>query len=151
MISRFIIPCIGILYALYMVFMIPSNTTLTCIRDRRFDRCKIIESRLGVSKSVKFPLNILRGAKVNENDGGFDYNTTYEIILLTTSGEVRFTNYDINDQSEAQAVMSRINNFVTNPQQTSLREKQDNRLIVFSLAIIAIVCALLAIFLGWGV
>ncbi len=78
------------------------------------------------SKSKEIPLNILQGAKVEENNDG-DGSNTYRVVILTSSGEVPFTSNSSSGESEKQAIASHIKNFIKNPAIASLTEKQDDR------------------------
>lgn len=111
---------------LIFIFTIARATTLTC---RRVEpslpaTCELATSRLVWSRVKEFELQGAR-PKTTETDG----NTNYAYPLQASSGDIYelpigpFTSEDI--------LASRINNFVEDPEETSLGYRYDNRVVSY--------------------
>jgi len=108
---------LGIIFLVGGVFAIfaVKVTTLTCQRTHLTrGSCRLFTSSLLESKVREIPVNTLQGAK-DEDDG---------IVLLTTSGEVSL---DSASDSNSSSDTSRINEFVSTPQQRTLTIQVDGR------------------------
>ncbi|MDD1428888.1 DUF4564 domain-containing protein [Dolichospermum sp. ST_sed9] len=71
-------------------------------------------------------MNTLRGATVEESED--DDGISYRVIILTTGDKVPFTYYYSNSGfDDKQAIASHIEEFVKNPQITSLKEEQNDQ------------------------
>jgi hypothetical protein len=107
-------------------FIILQNTTLTCSRNEPAN-CQLVTSRLlGLNSKRIIPVNTLRGATVEES--GDDEGIYYRVIILTTGDKIPFTYYYSNSGfDDKQAIASHIEEFVKNPQITSLKEEQNDQ------------------------
>lgn len=120
----------GIFFAslgLFLLVTLGKVTTLTCTRTEPTN-CQLVASGLLGSQSKQIPLNTLQGAKVEEtsdSDG-----STYRVIILTSSGNVPFTSY-LSSLKDKQTIASDIEDFVKNPQMTSLKQEQDDRFWIY--------------------
>lgn len=101
-------------------------STLKCQRvEPTQGSCQLVNSGLLGSNETKIPLNQLQGAKVDVNE---DSNgDTYRVVLLTNSGEVPFTPVWSSGSGGKQKNADRINAFIGNPEEISLRVQQDDR------------------------
>jgi hypothetical protein len=80
---------------------------------------------LGLNSKRIIPVNTLRGATVEESED--DEGISYRVIILTTGDKVPFTYYYSNSGfDDKQAIASHIEEFVKNPQITSLKEEQND-------------------------
>ncbi|GAB1541186.1 hypothetical protein NUACC21_38560 [Scytonema sp. NUACC21] len=102
---------------------------VTFICNRQQLECKYITSTLIEQRVVeRFPLISLQGAKFVKNE--FEGKTHYNIYIQTAQGEFYFGYWPNKDFSKSQAIVSRINQFVKNPRETSLVINQyQNRLL----------------------
>jgi len=106
-------------------FLMLQNTTLTCSRNEPAN-CQLVTSRLlGLNSKRIIPVNTLRGATVEES--GDDEGRYYRVIILTTGDTVPFTYYSDSGFDDKQAIASHIEEFVKNPQITSLKEEQNDQ------------------------
>ena len=107
-------------------FLMSQNTTLTCSRNEPAN-CQLVTSRLlGLNSKRIIPVNTLRGATVEESED--DDGISYRVIILTTGDKVPFTYYYSNSGfDDKQAIASHIEEFVKNPQITSLKEEQNDQ------------------------
>ena len=110
----------------FFVFLMSQNTTLTCSRNEPAN-CQLVTSRLlGLNSKRIIPVNTLRGATVEESED--DEGISYRVIILTTGDKVPFTYYYSNSGfDDKQAIASHIEEFVKNPQITSLKEEQNDQ------------------------
>jgi hypothetical protein len=108
---------------LVVVINFSELATLTCQRVQLTQgSCLFVHSRLLRSDEKTMPLNQLQGAKV---DVKIDTKrrSSYRLVLLTDGGEVPFTTTFISGAEDA----NRINAFIANPGEISLRVQQDDR------------------------
>ena len=107
-------------------FLMLQNTTLTCSRNEPAN-CQLVTSGLlGLNSKRIIPVNTLRGATVEESED--DEGISYRVIILTTGDKVPFTYYYSNSGfDDKQAIASHIEEFVKNPQITSLKEEQNDQ------------------------
>lgn len=118
---------LGLVFAsVGLVIMLSGNAiTITCNRtEPTVGSCKLLESNLTTSQEKVIPLSILRGAKVKEDDSG--ESSTYQIIILTSHGDIPLSPYPNSDKAEA--IASHINQFLITPKETSLTQHEDERL-----------------------
>ncbi len=113
---------------LFVLTTLGKATTFTCTRTEPTN-CQLVASGLLGSQSKQIPLNMLQGAKVEEDNS--DDGNTYRVIILTSSGDIPFTSYLSYGESDKQAIASHINQFLRDPRQTSLIQKQDDRLLMY--------------------
>ncbi len=101
-------------------------TSLKCQRvEPTQGSCQLVNSGLLGSDETTIPLNQLQGAKVDVNqDSDGD---TYRVVLLTDGGEVPFTWVWSSGTGGKQKNADRINAFISNPGEISLRVQQDDR------------------------
>lgn len=119
----------GILTALgLMVINFEKMSTLTCQRaESTSGSCQLVESGLLGSEETEIPLNTLQNVKVDLRTN-HDGNDTYRVVFLTKRGEFPFTSYYSSDTTQQESITSDIKTFIENPNQTSLRIQQDDRL-----------------------
>lgn len=110
--------CMWAILGLYLLAF-PQLFMLSCNRSKSIS-CKLMESGLLVSHSKEIPLNELKGSEV-DNDGVF-----HNVIINTSDDSIPFGGYSIYE-SEQQAIVSDINNFINNPQTQLLAVQQDDR------------------------
>jgi hypothetical protein len=121
----------GVVFAsvgLFLLVTLGKVTTLTCTRTEPTN-CQLVASGLLGSQSKQIPLNTLQGAKVEESSDSD--GSTYRVIILTSSADVPFTSYLSSGEGDKQVIASHIEDFVKNPQMTSLKQEQDDRLWIY--------------------
>lgn len=116
-------------------------TTLTCNRvELTQGKCQLVSSGLLGSQVKETHLSELQGAKTEDNPMDEDAS---RVVLLTSKGEVRFTNST--GWQIAEAAASEINAFVQKAEKTSLSIEQDERGLYFSMGGLVLAAGLLTI------
>lgn len=118
----------GILTALgLMVINAEKMSTLTCQRvESTSGSCELVESGLLRSDVKNIPLGTLQNVNLDIRTN-HDGDETYRVVLLTEMGELPFTSHYNSDPTQQESIVSDINTFLENPNQTSLRIQQDER------------------------
>ncbi|MBW4507903.1 MAG: hypothetical protein KME64_15510 [Scytonematopsis contorta HA4267-MV1] len=112
----------GTWYIVLLNAVIPietSVTTLSCNRQKP-DRgtCQLDNSNFWLSRKTQIPVSNLKSAKVSTRVQ--DSIKTYQILIITSSGEITFNPNQSYKLEQAQAITSAINSFVKNRLKTSL-------------------------------
>lgn len=132
----------------FIITILCKATTLNCNRTEPAQgSCQLVTSGLLQSEVKEIPLNVLQKAEVAESRSDDGY--TYRVTLVTSNGDLPFTSYSSSGEGGKQAIASRINEFVGNPSETSLKVQQDDRLFIF---IFGSVFIIVGFFVGvcWG-
>ena len=116
----------GVFVGLGLLFISSGKlTTLTCNRIQPTQgSCKLVSSGLLGSHVRETRLSELHGAKVEVNPMDDDAS---RVILLTSSGEVRFTSSTSGNHDNTEATADDINTFVKQSQKRSLTVQHDER------------------------
>lgn len=118
----------GSIFAIAGLFLTLFNfsvTTLTCQRHLATQgRCELVKSGLHAPQSQEISLDTLHQAIVRARTAG--RGTSYELSLLTSLGEIDFAKTSFKGQKYA--IAAQINEFIENPNKSSLKVKQDPRL-----------------------
>ncbi len=110
---------------LVVILLLGNVTTLTCQRTGTTGDCKLSQSGVLDSSLQRLPLNEVRGAEIathHNRDGN-----TYQIRLLTDTGEIPLTSYYSSGYSSKANVVQQIEQFVSNPEISSLSIQEDGR------------------------
>lgn len=109
-------------------------STLTCERIKQPQAtCKLITSRL-FTKSVKpLPSGHLQNAEMDTTRG--EDGDEHQIILITNQDRIPFPGAHLSTYMQKRKTLNRINAFLQNPDQVSLKVQQDDRWFVISFGV----------------
>jgi hypothetical protein len=121
-----------ILFLLVMLIYTPKRTTLTTLKCDRLNQtklaCELIYSSLLEEHITPIPVEDFQGAKLKANKKG----TSYGITLLTNKEDIPLSGMSSSSENVAQKKVNKINDFISNSEQMSLRIHQDNRWSVYA-------------------
>ena len=138
-------------YTVLLSAMIPvetSVTTLSCNRQKP-DRgiCQLDNSNFWSSQKTQIPVSNLKSARVSTS---IKHSIkTYQILIVTSSGEITFNPHQGYKLKQAQAITSAINAFVENRLKTSLSIESNYKwfsiagLITVSVIAVSFLCIML--------
>lgn len=126
------------------------KVTLNCDRSLPPAGVCTLESASFIdSNQTQISAGNLQRAEVRVNYGDSDSSDTYQVVLMTTNGEVPFTEYYSSGSSKKQQLANEINQFIQDDSQNTLSVETDDRLFISILAgIFAGVGALMGLFSG---
>lgn len=126
------------------------KVTLNCDRSLPPAGVCTLESASFIdSNQTQISAGNLQRAEVRVNYGDSNSSDTYQVVLMTTNGELPFTEYYSSGSSKKQQLANEINQFIQDDSQNTLSVETDDRLFISILAgIFAGVGALMGLFSG---